>query len=203
MVITNKIEIDLARLGVQQLFHAVQNDANSRVVEISLLENGTAWKVPDGATAAMAYRKPDGTSGLYDTLPDGQPAYSITGNVLSFTLAPQMLTVPGVVQASVVLSRDSDRLSTFAFSVGVERDLEMGGGDSEDYYYYSIFEEVIADVAQLKDTVDQIVVLPKVTKDDNGKMLQVVDGVWTAVDDTQRVKYIVNAVLEEALGGEY
>lgn len=203
MVITNKINIDLARLGVQQLLHAVQNDANSRVVEISLLENGTAWNVPDGATAAMAYRKADGTSGLYDTLPGGQPAYSITGNVVSFILAPQMLTVPGVVLASVVLTKDSVRLSTFAFSVGVERDLDMGGGESEDYYYYSVFEGVIADVAKLKETVDQIVVLPKVTKDDNGKMLQVVDGVWTVVDDTQRVTDIVNAVLEEALGGDY
>lgn len=47
MVITNKINIDLARLGVQPLLHAVQNDANSRVVEISLLENGAAWNVPD------------------------------------------------------------------------------------------------------------------------------------------------------------
>ena len=203
MVITNKIEIDLARLGVQQLFHAVQNDANSRVVEISLLENGAAWNVPDSATAAMAYRKADGTSGLYDTLPDGQPAYSITGNVVIFTLAPQMLTVPGVVQASVVLTKESVRLATFPFSVGVERDLDMGSGESEDYYYYSVFENVIAAVGDLEEAVEKIVVLPEVTTGDAGKILQVVGDVWTAVDDTQRVKDIVNAVLEEALGGDY
>lgn len=45
--------------------------------------------------------------------------------------------------------------------------------------------------------------LPGVTTDDTGKLLQVVDGVWTAVDDTQRVTDIVNSVLEEALGGDY
>ena len=45
--------------------------------------------------------------------------------------------------------------------------------------------------------------LPGVTAADEGKMLQVVNGVWTAVDDTQRVTDIVNTVLEDALNGEY
>ena len=41
------------------------------------------------------------------------------------------------------------------------------------------------------------------TAGNNGHMLQVVDGVWTAVDPTPLVKTVVNTVLEEALGGDY
>ena len=45
--------------------------------------------------------------------------------------------------------------------------------------------------------------LPTATADNNGKMPQLVNGVWTAVDPTPLVESVVNAVLEEALGGDY
>lgn len=45
--------------------------------------------------------------------------------------------------------------------------------------------------------------LPEPTAEDNGKFLQVVNGAWTAVDAVPQVTAIVNAVIEEALGGDY
>ena len=45
--------------------------------------------------------------------------------------------------------------------------------------------------------------VPAATAEDEGKMLQVVSGRWQAVDPTDQVRAIVNAVLEEALGGDY
>lgn len=36
----------------------------------------------------------------------------------------------------------------------------------------------------IEDLVDSIPTLPSVTSDDNGKVLMVVNGVWTAVDPT-------------------
>lgn len=70
-----------------------------------------------------------------------------------------------------------------------------------DYWTAQDRETMVADVlaAMPESGCD----LPVVTAEDNGKILQVVGGAWSAVDDTQRVTDIVNQVLEEALGGEY
>ena len=73
MTITVELSIDLRNQGFPQRIRATQADANTRVVEVSLYDGGVAWPVPDGVAAAVGYRKPDGTAGLYDKLPDQLP----------------------------------------------------------------------------------------------------------------------------------
>lgn len=153
MIIKNTLTLDLARRHPTPRIDAVQNDANSRIVEISLMENGTEWQIPETAAPAVFFSKPDGTAGIYDVLPDGNRAIVISGNSLAFTLAPQMLTAPGLVRTSVVLIQDSVQLATFPLDILVEAMPGAGGETSEDYYRYTTFEEInnaIGDLANLR-----------------------------------------------------
>lgn len=136
MIITNRIDMDFVsknpRDDVPQI-RAVQGDCCTRVLELALYADGTAWTVPDGAVVQMRYRKPDGTGGVYDTLPDGTQAWGISGNVVSVTMAPQMLAASGLIRAQVVLARNEKYLATFHVHISVEEDLSAGVVESEDY----------------------------------------------------------------------
>lgn len=148
MEVINKIKIDLLKPGVKPMINAMQADENSRVIEITLNANGSAWEIPDGVSFSVAYKKPDGTRGLYDTMPDGTSASSVDGNVVSIRLAPQMLTAPGTVTASVVISSGDQRISTFPIIVNVIQNPAVGAVGSEDYFYSS----VIGNLDDLKTT---------------------------------------------------
>lgn len=133
MIVTHKLEMDLVRRQQSDVLWTVQGDHNTRVLELTLLENGEAWTVPEGAGVWMRYCKPDGTKGIYDTLPDGSCAWSIGENSVSVTLAPQMLTAAGVVFAQVELVQEALTLATFTVQINVERDPAAGVLASEDY----------------------------------------------------------------------
>ena len=142
MKITSKLQIDLATRGISPRISAVQNDANTRELEITLTVGGESWQVPTGVTAAVAYRKPDGTRGLYDTLPDGTKAVSISGNVVTAVLAPQALTVAGDISAAVILNdKDLNQLATFPFVIAAAPN-PAAGAASDNYYAYSTMEDV-------------------------------------------------------------
>ena len=75
MIITHKLQpMDLTHKKNTSRVDVVQDDKYSRDIEFTLTENGIAWQIPDGATAVVRYKKPDGTGGNYDTLPDGSTA---------------------------------------------------------------------------------------------------------------------------------
>lgn len=143
MKITNHIEIDMAqRLPIPPV-SAVQNDANTRVIEVTAVENGQKWEVPDGVTPAVAFRKPDGRKGLYDELPDGTKAVTFSENMITAVLAPQVLTCSGQVHVAIVfMDAELNRLATFPFIVEAAHDPSGGSGVSSDYYKYSTMEAV-------------------------------------------------------------
>lgn len=138
MIVTHKIKIELLRPGISPTVSVMQADENSRVLEITLNANGSAWEIPDGVSFSIAYKKPDGTKGLYDTLPNGSNAFTVAGNTVSVVIAPQMLTVPGTVTASVVISDGEHRVNTFPIIVNVIQNPAVGAVESEDYYYSSV-----------------------------------------------------------------
>lgn len=149
MMITHKLAIDLARREIIPQVDTMQNDANSRVLELSLLENRTPWEIPADVTAALNYIKPDGTNGLYDTLPDGSTAYVISGNTITIHLVPQILTVPGLVRAAVILTRGTAQITTFPLSIHIKAIPGKGADKSENYYHYSNFDELNAAIGDL------------------------------------------------------
>ncbi len=133
MIVTHKLTMDLARPCSPVRLDAVQGDAGSRAVEIALYSGSQPWAVPQGITAALRYRKSDGTRGSYDTLPDGSPAWSAEDNRLTLFLAPQVLTAEGVVFAQGEMVLGEKILATFPFRIHVAADPAAGAVDSEDY----------------------------------------------------------------------
>ena len=134
MIIQNTITIDLSAPGAPRRMIAVEGDSGTRSVEIRLTDSSVAWQVPAGVSASLRYAKPDGTSGWYDTLPDGSSACAISGNTVTVALAPQVLTVPGIVTAAVTLQKGEERLTTISFFV----DVRSCPGDAESKDYYAI-----------------------------------------------------------------
>lgn len=133
MIIIHKLEMDMQQSREPELLRVVQGDANTRVLELRLYSGGEAWTIPEDVQVWMRYCKSDGTRGVYDTLPGGEPAWELAENVLRITLAPQMLTVPGLVLAQVELIRGVSTLATVAFRIGVERKVAAEAVQSEDY----------------------------------------------------------------------
>ena len=144
---TAALRVDLVDPGAPQIIHAVQDDSNSRKIAFSIYAGGAQWAVPDGTLVTVRYKKPDGTAGFYDTLPDGStPAATIDGNVVTVSLVPQAFTVRGNVPVQIKLY-DSVGTSIATFAVvmhvsdNVVSDAEIVSSD-----YYSVLTKQIADV---------------------------------------------------------
>ena len=134
MNVTSKISVDLTRSNMGTRVDAVQGDGNTRQVEITLLAGGAPWTPPDGVEAAIAYKHIGGTKGMYNKLADDTAAISISGNVATVILAPQMLAASGTVRASLVFNDAKlNRLTTFPFYVSVASNPAIGAQKVEDY----------------------------------------------------------------------
>ena len=79
MYVKHKLEIDLSGQAVMPRVDMVEGDQYTRQLELSLLCGGESWEIPEDVHAAVRFRKPDGTGGEYDSLPDGSPAWSASG----------------------------------------------------------------------------------------------------------------------------
>lgn len=125
MIVTYKITSDLCRRGLAPLLYAVQDDGDSRQVEITLTADGKPWEIPHGATAEICYRKADGTKAAYSQLPGGD-AYTISDNIVTVTISNQALDTAGTVQMQVLLKKDAyvlcvSKWQFFVQSVGSEK----------------------------------------------------------------------------------
>ena len=135
MKITSKLTMELTRHCSSPVIHAVQDDKYSRCLELTLLEDGKPWIIPQDATVLIRYRKSDGKGGAYTTLPNESPAWEISDNVLKLTLAPQVLTTPGPVNLSVILMREDVQISTFTIVLNVKGAVHALNGESEEYFH--------------------------------------------------------------------
>ena len=135
MYVKHKLEIDLSGQAVMPRVDMVEGDQYARQLELSLLCGGERWEIPEDVHAAVRFRKPDGTGGEYDSLPDGSPAWSASGNVLTVELVPQVLSCPGNGILSVLLTQGDARVSTFHILFQVHGAIP-GGLESEDYFCY-------------------------------------------------------------------
>ncbi|MBQ6718902.1 MAG: CotH kinase family protein [Oscillospiraceae bacterium] len=134
MIITSKRTLDLTQMSGITVVDAVQSDQYSRNLELSLVAGDAPWVVPEGAAVQIRYSKADGKGGEYDTLPNGDIAWMIQENVLTVALAPQVLTVAGPVNLSVMLILGEKILNTFGMIINVHPRVDAGIADSEGYY---------------------------------------------------------------------
>ncbi len=135
MIVTHKLSMQLNSVDQEQSIQVVQNDSNSRVLELALYENEAPWVLPEGIGVKLRYRKPDGTAGEYDSLADGSPAWSCEGNVVTLRLLGVLSTMAGVVHCTLVLEKEDQLLHSFCVQVLVQPDLTGvvaadGGGDA-------------------------------------------------------------------------
>ena len=143
MNITHLRSVDMARRMPMVPVDAVQGDSNTRILKLKLLENGQDWAAAEAVTGAVAFRKSDGTKGLYDTLPDGTKAVRVEGSTVSAVLAPQVLTCAGEVSAAVVFHDENlNQLAAFPIVIRVAANPAAGQAASNDYYRYSTMEAV-------------------------------------------------------------
>ena len=154
MIVTHRINIDLAHCDTMQCINMVQGDTNTRAVAITLTQNQTAFDIPEGTAAVVRFRKGDNTGGVYSTMPDGTPAYSISGNTVIIYLAPQMLTYPGSVTVSVALTNGEAVLGLFMFQIRVEMDPSQGTVESKDYFSYDSLESINTALAGFAAAID-------------------------------------------------
>lgn len=150
MTITHNLNIDLVNPGDLRRVHAVQGDHLSRQVNLFLTCENTPWIIPENAIAALRYRKPDGTGGRYDTMPDGTPCFHAEENILSVKLVPQMLTVSGCVNAQVEIFCNGAMIATFTFQVLVEEDPAAMATESENYFNWIQWSQ-----GQLEDLLEK------------------------------------------------
>lgn len=152
---TAALRVDLLDPGAPQIIHAVQDDSDSRKIAFSIYAGGAQWAVPDGTLVTVRYKKPDGTAGFYDTLPDGStPAATIDGNVVTVALVPQAFTVCGNVPVQIKLYNSAGAsIATFAVvmlvSANVVSDAEIVSSD-----YYSVLTKQIADVLAAAEGIE-------------------------------------------------
>lgn len=152
---TAALHVDLLDPGAPQIIHAVQDDSNSRKIAFNIYAGGAQWAVPDGTLVTVRYKKPDGTAGFYDTLPDGStPAATIDGNVVTVALVPQAFTVIGNVPVQIKLYDGAGAsIATFAVvmrvSANIVSDAEIVSSD-----YYSVLTKQIADVLAAAEGIE-------------------------------------------------
>lgn len=152
---TAALRVDLLDPGAPQIIHAVQDDSDSRKIAFNIYAGGAQWTVPDGTLVTVRYKKPDGTAGFYDTLPDGStPAATIDGNAVTVALVPQAFTVCGNVPVQIKLYNSAGAsVATFAVvmhvSANVVSDAEIVSSD-----YYSVLTKQIADVLAAAEGIE-------------------------------------------------
>jgi hypothetical protein len=157
MRVTSKIILDLQRITTLRV-DVMQNDANTREVQVSLYDDGVAWEPPAGIIVSLACRKPDGNYVWYDKLPDGSTACTINGNSATIVLAPEVTTAPGRVEAAVVFqTAELDQLATFPFHIYVARNPAASTVLSQSYYNYSTIDGLNGAINSLDRRIDSVV----------------------------------------------
>lgn len=132
MKVTNIVNIDLSIRQNIPFVDAVQGDS-ARSIEFRLFDRGQPFNVPDGSAVLIRYKRPDGFGGVYDTLPNGETAYSIIANKVTAVLSPTALGVAGNVDFQVSVSNEGKTVSAFSLEIRVDADPSFDAVDAEDY----------------------------------------------------------------------
>lgn len=99
---TTKITVDLSGRFPPDLVYAKQGDVAARQVEVSFLDNGVVYTIPQGTTARIRVTKPDKTYVFNDC--------TISGNVVTAPLTAQTLAAAGEALADIALYQGEDVL---------------------------------------------------------------------------------------------
>lgn len=158
MNMIHKIQLDMLEQSEIPRIQVKQGDAFTRTVQITLTAGGEAWTIPTGAQVMIRYHAHDpvmaqDANGIYDTL-EGETAWEASENVVTITLAPQMLSEHGLVRADLVFIQGEKLLATATFEIYVNQAVVNDMVPRlADYYGIGGLEQV---TAQLQEELDQL-----------------------------------------------
>lgn len=156
MQVTKNITLDLLETGSPVIIKAKQNDRNTRYIAAHLYVDGLAYPVPSGTEIAFRYKKPDGTAGFYDTLPDNSPAITVSGNTVTVELVEQVLTAAGCVHCEInMYNAASEKLTTFTFEISVEESVLTDAEIISSDYYNVLTAEITKALQAVTDATEQ------------------------------------------------
>lgn len=183
MQVTKNITLDLLETGSPVIIKAKQNDRNTRYIAAHLYVDGLSYPVPSGTEIAFRYKKPDGTAGFYDALPDGSAAISAAGNVVTVELVEQALTVPGNVYCEINLyNAQAERLTTFSFTMQVEASVLTDAQIVSSDYFNILTDEIAKALQAVTDAQAQADAAEQSAKDAKLSAQQAAENAAIAID---------------------
>lgn len=99
---TDQILVELSGRRRPEVIYAKQADVNARQVEVSFLDHGQPYTIPQGTTARIRVTKPDRTYIFNDC--------TISGNVVTAPLTAQTLAASGEAAVDIALYQGEDEL---------------------------------------------------------------------------------------------
>ena len=156
MQVTKNITLDLLETGSPVIIKAKQNDRNTRYIAAHLYVGRLDYQVPRGTEIAFRYKKPDGTAGFYDALPDNSPAITVSGNTVTVELVEQVLTAAGCVHCEInMYNAASEKLTTFTFEIAVEESVLTDAEIISSDYYNVLTAEIAKALQAVTDATEQ------------------------------------------------
>lgn len=177
MVITHKLTMNLEGKERMPWIEVSQWDAYTRKICLILQEGKKAWTIPEDVAVLIHYRKPDGTCGMYDTLPNGEKAWTVQDHLLTLVLAPQVLTAAGKVMLQASLLHQDKVLNTFAVEICVCPAGQRGADDADSENYFMVTDVL---TTPEKAAVGQFLRVLEVSADGKILRLEAVDAPETS-----------------------
>lgn len=131
-----RIQIELDGSAPFEYVVAKAGEKESRIVEVTLLENKKEFTIPAGTTAKIKYYKPDGKFVLNNA--------TINGNAITVTYTEQMLAVSGTGRGEIVLYNGTAVLRSATYYTKITPTVYKENGLISDNEFLDMAESIIA-----------------------------------------------------------
>lgn len=141
-----RIQIELDGSAPFEYVVAKAGEKESRIVEVTLLENKKEFTIPAGTTAKIKYYKPDGKIVLNNA--------TINGNVITVTYTEQMLAVSGTGRGEIVLYNRTAVLRSATYYTKITPTVYKENGLISDNEFLDMAESIIAMNKQIDKAIN-------------------------------------------------
>ena len=141
-----RIQIELDGSAPFEYVVAKAGEKESRIVEVTLLENKKEFTIPAGTTAKIKYYKPDGKFVLNNA--------TINGNVITVTYTEQMLAVSGTGRGEIVLYNGTAVLRSATYYTKITPTVYKENGMISDNEFLDMAESIIAMNKQIDKAIN-------------------------------------------------
>lgn len=132
---TQRIQIELDGNPPFEYVVVKQGEKDSRIIEVTLLENKAEFEIPSGTTAKIKYYKPDGKKVL-------NPC-TISGNVIKVEYSEQMLAAAGTGRGEIVLYNGDNVLRSATYYTKIVETVYKENGLISDNEFLDMAESII------------------------------------------------------------